>query len=398
MSPSRRRRNHRDIFTKPFVPFWGKTETIPSSAEPAPPPSFLQRRYGINEEIFEKKVLPRARKRGQKEEQKEEQKGKDKSVVGIGSRLSGVEAAFGSAPENKIAARTFPADRRTTSTMELTPFEAACNPTTSIQIPDYDGPEPAAAIITTASATSPNGHDIIQSWPEESYANSKSHVHKRSQSQHSQLISDSEISVLDLGPSLNVDDAAVTVPAPGACAGAGAGVIQMRAGSKSGLELGDSTSGGTTKQGVYAYGRDMRRISTSAAKKGSGELANYGDGGAGDDAECGYGLSTSASDMLETGDVKQLWELDGAHGRECDYDYQREYDFGYGYGYSYGYGYGYRGDDDGHDTEYENKTVTTQHENKTATISSPILAPLKTTRKEEAHGIGPRSRPRAFCI
>ena len=84
------------------------------------------------------------------------------------------------------------------------------------------------------STTSPNEHDIIQSRPEASYVN-KSHVHRRSPSQRSQLVSDSEISVLDLGPSLNVSDAGVPVPVTSP--GAGAGMIQKGAGSGSEIRV-----------------------------------------------------------------------------------------------------------------------------------------------------------------
>lgn len=318
-----------------------------------------------------------------------------------------VESASGSAPDDTT--RAFPVERRTTSAtststsaatassgVELTPFEAIFTPTASIQMPNYDWSEPATAVITAASTTSPNDHDLIQSQPKASYVN-KSHVHRRSPSQRSQLVSDSEISVLDLGPSLSVSDAAVPVPvtAPGAGVGVGvgAGVIQMGAGSESDIELGEATttipisttpSAATTKQGGYGYGCDVRGVSiASAPEESSGELAHYGDGGDGDGCGCG----SSKNGSPDTGEIKkqQPWVFDGSDDRECEFDCQDEYD--YGYGYNFDYGYVGNGDEHG-----------AKHEDTTPAISSPVLAPLKTTRKEEAHGIGSRSRARAFCI
>lgn len=274
----------------------------------------------------------------------------------------------------------------TSSGVELTPLGAVFTPTTSTQTPNYGGPEPATAVIT------PNEHDIIQSRPEASYVNNKSHVRRRSPSQRSQLVSDSEISVLDLGPSLNAGDAAVPVPvtAPGA------GVIQVGAGSESEIALGEATTipistntssaATTTKQGGHGYGRDVRGVSfASAPEESSGELAHYGDGGDGDDARRGYGSSTSGSP--DTGEMKkqQPGQSDGSDDRECEFDCQNEYVYGYGYSFDYGH----VGDGGEHGAKREDTTPA---------ISSPVLAPLKTTRKEEAHGIGSRSRARAFCI
>lgn len=81
---------------------------------------------------------------------------------------------------------------------------------------------------------------------------------------------------------------------------------------------------------------------------------------------------------------QQPW-FDGSDDRECEFDCQSEYHYGYGYNFDYDY----VGDGDEHGAKREDTTPA---------ISSPVLAPLKTTRKEEAHGIGSRSRARAFCI
>ena len=74
---------------------------------------------------------------------------------------------------------------------------------------------------------------------------------------------------------------------------------------------------------------------------------------------------------------QQPW-FDGSDDRECEFDCQSEYHYGYGYNFYYGY----VGDGDEHGAKREDTTPA---------ISSPVLAPLKTTRKEEAHGIGSRS-------
>ena len=114
MPPSRSHRSHPDIFARPLIPFREKPETSSSSTEPTSPPSYLQRRYGLNEEIFERRALSKARKPGQKEEQREGHNDTDKGVVCVGSRLFAVESASGSAPDDNTT-RTFPVERRTTS-------------------------------------------------------------------------------------------------------------------------------------------------------------------------------------------------------------------------------------------------------------------------------------------
>ena len=235
----------------------------------------------------------------------------------------------------------------------------------------YSGAEPTSITPTTTNAihigTDKYGGNDSQSRPKGSSSNSSV--------QRVQLLSDSEISVLDLGPSLRVSRAS--------CTPDGEGMVQKDSTSRSssselGIELrgavpitstigprSTTTSTTPTETKEHAYGSESRQTSTFT-EQWIGECDHCGN-------SCGYRSSTSGNSLVapKTGDARmRRCKVDGAgdHVCECDCDYKD---------YDYDYDYGYREDRGDRRNKFTPSmfTVTT-----TNAISSPVLAPLKTTR------------------
>lgn len=203
-----------------------------------------------------------------------------------------------------------------------------------------------------------------------------------SRPQRVQLLSDSEISVLDLGPSLRVPTSGGTscccccTPEAEYCDKVqNDSVISTNSESEmivlgGGSDAITSTNGAqnpnlpTQEKKDHAYERDVRKTSTFSEQR-IGECSHCGNAG-------GYRSSASGHALVapETGDVRtRLCKFDGAGDHECDCDFQ-SYDYDYGYG-------------EDTPSAFTTAASTTRSTMATATtISSPVLAPLKTTREE----------------
>lgn len=186
----------------------------------------------------------------------------------------------------------------------------------------------------------------------------------------SSVLSDSEISVLDLGPSLSPT------------------------GSGSPTEVGSPISPTGDAEGVPApsvtVGMAMSPVGPAPGIDG-GENGPFGFGfgmGLGAKEKSYRGLSTSMATGLDGSVETDTWD----YGYGCG----RQYDFDYGEGDIFGYGYGGDGSDSPHPLlvmprleRNGDSSGRASHEHRrvrrpAVTVESPVLRPLRTTRKDKA--------------
>lgn len=379
MLPRTRKKHPPDIFAKPRLPFQERTGPSSSEGQQVFP---YQQGHGNSEEISGRKALSRAEKRERRD------RGEEGPCWPPPPEL---EPASRSRPGNGKGNGNGTTMTRTTTTCLPCSTPSAFNPTSNTPVSSnpkskYGGAEPTSITPTTSTTTAsaithydPDKYGDDGQFPPK--CSSNCYIHKSS-AQRVQLLSDSEISVLDLGPSLRVSGASCTPDADD--------MVQKNSMSSSESEIllrdavpitSTTSPRSTSVNKEHAYGHDIRKTSTFKEQR-NGECGHCGNSsGYKDEAKRGYGSSASGNTLApETGDARmRRCKIDGAGDHECDCDYQCEYDV---------YGYGYGGD--GGDRHDEFTPIVSA----TTTVSSPILSPLKTTREEPPGAERTQLRPR----